>query len=120
VTNRSENVDWSSVSGDAKKEVLASWTTWWSEHQGEDRDVWLEQGFIAHGFDKDEVFAPSAAGELIPMLRSAPAHVGYNANLTLKRITGRWAPLEAWSNERLHGYWSKWWRQNREHLVASR
>jgi penicillin-insensitive murein endopeptidase len=120
VTNRSEKIDWSRVSEDAKKEGLANWTTWWDNHREEERDTWLAEGFIAHGFDRDDIFEPSAAGELISMLRSAPAHVAYNANLTLKRVTGRWAPIEAWSNQRLHRYWSKWWRQNRQRLLASR
>jgi penicillin-insensitive murein endopeptidase len=119
VTNRSENVDWSNIEDEAKKKALADWRTWWESHHDVERDVWLEEGFIAHGFGSDDIFAISAVGVLLPMLETTPEHVAYNINLTIKRITGRWAPLEAWDYARLYRYWSKWWDQNRQRLSAS-
>jgi hypothetical protein len=65
----------------------------------------------------------SAVDALIGLLGAGPDHVAYNANLALKRITGRWAPLEAWDYQRLQRYWTRWWRwwrANHPELIASR
>ncbi|WP_168210987.1 penicillin-insensitive murein endopeptidase [Persicimonas caeni] len=120
VTNRAENVDWEKASDDARAKALASWKKWWKDNGDKRRDDWLEEGFIAHGLEADDVFTVDAVDELIPMLKKGPEHVAYNANLTLKRVTGRWAPLEAWSHARLHRYWSRWWRSVRQRMVAAR
>lgn len=120
ITNRAENVDWDKASDKARSEALASWKKWWKGSRDKPRDAWLEEGFVAHGVEADDVFTIDAVDELIPMLQKGPDHVAYNANLTLKRVTGRWAPLEAWSHARLHRYWSRWWRSVRKRMVAAR
>jgi hypothetical protein len=82
--------------------------------------VWLLEGFERHGFELEQLFRLGAVDHIIPMLETAPDHVAYNANQTLRRITGRWSPLEAWDNERLHEYWSGWWSKNRERMMADK
>ncbi|MFP4598700.1 MAG: penicillin-insensitive murein endopeptidase [Persicimonas sp.] len=120
VTNHSEGLDWSEASAEQRQETLTRWQNWWEERRDRSRDQWLEEGFAANGCDEDDIFAAAAAGELIPMLRSDQDHVAYNANRLLSRITGRWSPLEAWSNARLHKYWSKWWKRNHQDMLVSR
>lgn len=130
ITNRSENVDWSllAMQEDPKSRDLAlrAWHQWWEKNQSTPRQEWLLEGFSAQGMTATpgQALDKNAVDTLIELLGSAPDHIAYNANLELKRITGRWAPLEAWDNERLHKYWGrywKWWRENNlEDLVASR
>jgi murein endopeptidase len=120
VTNRSEDIDWTSATDAARAEALGHWQTWWKERRDYERDDWLEEGFVAHGFDAERLFDMRAVDDLIPMLQSGPDHLAYNANLVLQRITGRWAPLEAWSHQRLYRYWTRWWQRNRPRMVATR
>ncbi len=120
VTNRSEQMDWSSGDATARSAALGKWKSWWKKHKDFGRDDWLEEGFVAQGFQGKDLFDVNAVADLIGFLHRGPDYVAYNANLTLKRITGRWAPLEAWDNAHLYRYWSRWWRINRSNLVAMR
>lgn len=128
ITNHSEGIDWELAEPAARENGLRAWRAWWSAHQESPRQAWLAQGFSAHGMSVTQALPldMNAVDALIDLLASAPEHVVYNANLELKRITGRWTPLEAWDRARLQKSWSrwwKWWQQNQlddEALVAAR
>jgi penicillin-insensitive murein endopeptidase len=120
IANRSHDVDWASGSEAERARVLSTWRDWWKAHRSAERDKWLLSGFERHGFEPDNLFRLAAVDHIIPMLETAPDHVAYNANETLRRITGRWSPLEAWGHERLHDYWLGWWSKNRERMLADK
>lgn len=120
IANHSHDIDWSSAGAGERASAIETWRAWWDERQDVERDVWLLEGFERHGFELEQLFRLGAVDHIIPMLETAPDHVAYNANQTLRRITGRWSPLEAWDNERLHEYWSGWWSKNRERLMADK
>ncbi|MGM0555015.1 MAG: penicillin-insensitive murein endopeptidase [Myxococcota bacterium] len=120
IANRSHEIDWARDSKGDRARVLAVWREWWGSQKDASRDDWLLAGFERHGFELDNLFRLAAVDHIIPMLETAPDHVAYNANETLRRITGRWSPLEAWGHERLHDYWLGWWSKNRERMLADK
>lgn len=130
ITNHSEDVDWSllGMQSDSKEReaALSRWQDWWQANQARPREEWLAEGFSTQGLAsaQGQPLDLEAVDALIAMLGSAPDHIAYNANLELKRITGRWAPLEAWDNARLQKYWARWWKwwqaNHPKDLLASR
>lgn len=114
ITNHSQGLDWQALArtqdADKRQQTMQAWDDWWQKNQAFTREEWVQKGFQSHGLGPSG--APldmRAVGTLIAMLTTAPDYVVYNANQQLAQITGRWAPLEAWDNKRLHAYWTKWW-----------
>lgn len=128
ITNHSENIDWGLSEPASRENGLRAWRAWWEANQASPREAWLAEGFSTHGMSATQALPldKDAVDALIDLLGSAPEHVVYNANLELKRITGRWTPLEAWDPARLQKSWSRWWKWwqqyhlDDEALVAAR
>ncbi|MFB6264540.1 MAG: penicillin-insensitive murein endopeptidase [Bradymonadaceae bacterium] len=118
ITLHSTDVVWEEASAGATAAAVADWRAWWRANRHRPRREWLLAGFERHGFDAPNLEGERAAGQLIDLLVDTPDHVAYNANRQIHEITGRWIPLEAWSYDRLHRYWSRWWENNREGLIA--
>ena len=60
---------------------------------------------------------PESVDALITLLPDGAPHIVYNANRTIRELTGRWSPLEQSDGGKLHDYWTKWWGKNRERVL---
>lgn len=118
ITNRDDGVDWSRANESQVAKGLADWRGWWTLHKAEPRDKWLALGFAEHGVPKAETPQPEHVDALLGLLRSGPPHVVYNANRTVRSLTGRWAPLEQTDGGKLYDYWEKWWAKNKTRVLT--
>jgi len=118
ITHRAEECDWRTASAKTRERALAAWRAWWTEHNGEPREVWVAKGFEAIGVAGANAEDVRAIDPMLAALPAAPDHLVYNINRSLREITGRWAPLEQESGVKLEAYWSKWWAKNKARLIT--
>lgn len=118
IVNYGPEIDWRSSSNAACERAVSQWQNWTQQH-GDGRDSWLLAGFKQQGFDITDLEAP-AVDTMMPKLSTAPPYIAYNVNHIMRRVTGRWAPLELTDGRRLYEYWSKWWKRNRDRVIARR
>lgn len=118
IANRAEEVDWATDGAAARARALSRWRSWWEANRAEPRDVWLASGFGALGIPPSEVATPDAVGPMIDALGTAPDHLVYNINRTLREVTGKWSSLEATDGRKLQKKWTRWWKKNRARFLA--
>lgn len=116
ITNHAESIDWTIADDQSARLAHGLWTKWWEQHSGLDRQQWLRLGFAQAGLDADTVLTMQGVEPLLGKLLSDQDHLRYNANATLRQITGRWASLEQRDGKKLHSYWSSWWKKNKARL----
>ncbi len=117
LTNHATTTDWASAGPAERTKALAEWRTWYAENAHLDRDNWIFAGMLQAGADVRSMDA-NAVDAMLPLLKTGEAHVVYNANRLMRKVTGRWAPLEQSDGRKLHDYWSKWWKKNRDRFLA--
>ena len=119
LTNRQDNVEWATASAAERARALGRWRGWLAKHAATPRDQWVLQGFVDAGLDPDAAGTLGSVPALIAMLPTAPPHMVYNINKTLRTLTGRWSSLEQADGQRLAKAWGKWWRRNKKRLLAT-
>lgn len=118
ITNHSEEIDWMESDAASAARGQKRWESWWADNRNLPRAAWLARGFRHHGIKMDGSPAADHVDALLGLLTSAPPHVVYNANRTVRDLTGRWAPLEQEDGRKLHKYWDKWWSKNRQRVLV--
>lgn len=118
VTNRTEGVDWASCTPEVAAQAQTRWGTWWRSNESATRAFWLASGFRALGIDVEEEIEPRHLDELMALLQAEHSFVRYNANRTIREVTGRWAPLEQDDPKALVKYWKEWWKKNRDRVLS--
>lgn len=118
ITNRAEAIDWAACTPQQASEAKQRWESWHAENASAPRELWLARGFRTLGVPLKETIEPRHIDQLVDLLESEHAYVRYNANRTIREITGRWAPLEQDDGKALTKYWSKWWTKNRERVIS--
>ena len=122
VTNRQEEaLDWGTSPAQERATSLTRWQAWWEAHRVEPRAVWVVQGLqqAAPEVTLETLETPAAIEAMIRALPTAPDHLAYNLNRTLRQATGRWSPLELTHGQKLYERWNSWWKVQPEHLVAA-
>ncbi len=115
ITNRSDGVDWARADEPTVARAIAGWQSWLDANPS-GRAGWLARGFTQAGVEMTEPDA-THIDALLALLRSDQPHLVYNANRTIREVTGRWAPLEQDDGQALEKYWKKWWNKNRERVL---
>jgi murein endopeptidase len=119
ITNKAiDGIDWSSAADHSRATALEQWWRWWEDNRLRDRRDWIQDGFGEQfGLTAGLFESPEVIDALIPLLRTAPEHVAYNAHLIIREHTRRWAPLELDGGNAMYTYWARWWQRNRERLL---
>lgn len=117
ITNRSHDLDWGALSQARAEREAQAWKRWYEDLGHLGRERWLITGFDQIGVKVQEL-DPAAVDSLIPLLKTAPDHVVYNINRSLREMTGRWSPLESTDGRALYKSWSTWWSRNRDAVLA--
>ncbi len=110
IANRAEEVDWDKDAVGKRARALARWRTWWESNRTQTRDVWLASGFGVLGIPPSQVATPDAVAPMIDALGTAPDHLVYNINRTLREVTGKWSSLEASAGRTPHKPWTRWFK----------
>lgn len=118
ITNHTEGVDWATAPATERAQGKQRWEAFWSERAGAPREALLAEGFRAAGVDVDTVVTTQHIDALMPLLRAEHPHLRYNANRTIRELTGRWAPLDQLDGRALDKFWSGWWKKNRERVIV--
>ncbi|MEC9442792.1 MAG: penicillin-insensitive murein endopeptidase [Myxococcota bacterium] len=119
ITNHSEAIVWDKASVDELEKAHAKWTGWWESNRQFERERWVAQGMKEIGVEPNFFKAYTAVDTMLTALPSAPDHLVYNINRSLREITGRWAPLEQTDGKKLQDYWKKWWSKHRKRLLST-
>ncbi len=116
IMNYGPEIDWAHASAESSAEATERWRTW-SEDHGNSRATWLLAGLREYGMRISTIDTTQIDG-LIGVLPKSNEYVVYNINRVLRETTGRWAPLEVSDGRKVFDYWSKWWRKNRDRVLA--
>lgn len=119
ISNHTQRVDWAEATDEEVREGIAAWRRWWAKHYDQPRAVWVVDGFRQAGADIHHMLEPRHIDQLLDLLVNAEPHVVYNANRAIGQLARRWTPLEQDDGQKLHRYWSKWWRKNRDRYVRA-
>ncbi len=111
ITNHAIRGGWGpTVSRETMEKNAGLWRDWWAEHKDKTRDELVIMGFREHGarvFDLDDkVYAE----RLVPLTKRND-QLGYNADRTLVRMTGRFTPRDAKAEDK-HKRWIKWYPED--------
>lgn len=118
VTNRTDGIDWRRTSTKGAADAQAEWMAWWQSNQNTPRKLLLAQGFRAFGVKVDGELDAQHIDALLKLLESRESFVRYNANRSIRELTGRWAPLEQEDGRALTKYWEPWWKKNRDRVLS--
>ncbi len=116
ILNYGPEINWNTASPEKVVAAIDNWRAW-SVENGNSRQAWLVAGLRERGLRLSAITVDEI-DRLIGALPDSPDYVVYNVNRTLRETTGRWAPLEVSDGRRVHEYWSKWWRKNKERVLA--
>jgi murein endopeptidase len=91
------------------------WARWHTKMAPDENDAWLLAGFGVADIKIGSLDWSAMDALINDGLTHHDPHIQYNANRTLRRITGRWAPRQP--NKGTRRYWVRWWKKNRERFA---